>query len=199
MAVDSRDLTTVEAVKAFRDRESDAEFDGLVQGLVTAASIAILNHPHYGREFAPATPSDEPEARVFSHVGGRLIDLSPFDLREVDSIEVDGVELDASEYALRPQPPSGGVYTWIRLSTRYAADSEREVTVTGQWGFAEIPPDVKQAATLTVSIWLDRDVANFDATFSLDENRLERPQALPSSVLSMLRPYQRPQIKRAGL
>jgi hypothetical protein len=52
-----------------------------------------------------------------------------------------------------------------------------------------VPPNVEQAAIITVATWLRRDVSAFSTTFDLDEQKVERPEALPSAVTRMLAPY----------
>lgn len=188
---DPRDLTTLAAVRNFRavgDGENTEE-DPAIADMITAASVTILNHPDFGRQFISAGNDDQ--AIAFSHYAGRFLDLAPYDLRELTSITVDGDELDVNAYGLRPMPPREGVYTYVRFAQRYGPDPEREVVITGKWGFEAIPPDVAHWCKVTVVAWLDRDVASVERTFSIDEGRLERPEALPSAVVAGLSAYRR--------
>jgi hypothetical protein len=52
--------------------------------------------------------------------------------------------------------------------------------------------DLTHACIVTVAIWLKRDVSAFSRTFNLDEQRTERPDALPSAVARMLAQYRTP-------
>jgi hypothetical protein len=93
---------------------------------------------------------------------------------------------------------TGGTYLNLRLSgalsiysTTFQNFGYALVDVTGDWGFASIPNDVKQACIEGVAIRLRRDVSAFSTTFNIDEARLERPEALPASVCQALRQYKR--------
>jgi hypothetical protein len=89
------------------------------------------------------------------------------------------------------------VYTSLRLqpltlpTINRIAWRNRQVQITGTWGFPEIPQDVIEATALTVALWLRRDVSAFTTTYNLDESRVERPEALPSAVRAILSNYQR--------
>ena len=50
---------------------------------------------------------------------------------------------------------------------------------------------MKHCAIVTTAIWLRRDVAAFSSTFKLDEDRVERPEGLPSSVRATLASWRR--------
>jgi hypothetical protein len=95
-------------------------------------------------------------------------------------------------------PPEAGarrVYQWVKLLNQINAwdeNSGREITITGNWGFASIPADVEHWAIITVVTWLRRDVSVFERTFDLAEDRVERPRELPSAVIQGLGHYRRP-------
>lgn len=190
-------LVTVEEVRAFLQKPSeDTEQNAIIQVLCTAADAAIANFCQ--REFTPPV-GDEEVARVFEYRGGGFLSLSPYDLREITGLSIDVDEddptvLTSDEWRL-PMPTPQGTCTYIRLAP-YLVHSrsrwqQRLVEVTGKWGFESVPADVKQAALVTVSIWLKRDVSAFSATFNLDEAHVERPEAIPSAVARMLAPYKR--------
>jgi hypothetical protein len=67
----------------------------------------------------------------------------------------------------------------------------RQVEVTATWGWTSVPADVEHATIVTTGIWLRRDVSAFSTTYVLDEDRVERPESLPSAVRAMLGPYRR--------
>jgi hypothetical protein len=183
-------LTSVEAVRQFLETSSnDAEEKKLLEVLIARVSAAISNYTH--REFEPT----EDERRVFAHPGGKFVDLAPYDVRTVETVEV-GTEnaspttLGSADYALRPLPSREGVYQRIRLGA--APQGACEIAVKGDWGFAEVPADVEHAAITTIALWLRREVQAFERTFSLDQEFLEKPEALPSAVRGILAPYRRP-------
>jgi hypothetical protein len=126
------------------------------------------------------------------------LSLHPYFLREVTDVSLDSdgtspLALIEANWRLRPKPPQDGVYRWLHFPS-YAApfDGEREVTVTGDWGFETVPWDVGHWTIVTVATWLRRDVSAFSTTLRLDEDRLERPDALPSAVMRGLARYAQP-------
>lgn len=197
VAATSTDLVTVEDVRRFLQKQStDTGQDPIIATLISRASKAIIRYTE--REFAPAGSAGE--ARTFEYAGGSFLSLSPYDLRAITRVRLDIDEaspttLTSSDYRLYPNPASEGVYTAIRLapylihsSTRW---QQRLVEITGTWGFASVPEEVKHWTIVTVALWLRRDVATFESTFSIDEERLERPQALPSAVRAGLSHHKR--------
>lgn len=149
------------------------------------------------REFEPPDPVTQ--SRTFEYRGGGLLSLAPYDLRELEGVRIDvdqaePTTLTAEEFRL-PYPLPQGVAGYLKLDP-YLVHSrsrwqQRLVEVTGKWGFAEVPKDVKQAAVITVAIWLRRDVAAFSTTFNVEEQHLERPEAIPAAAARMLAPYRR--------
>lgn len=184
------DLTDVEAVRALLQGSEGIDPDTL-QTMVSAASRAILNLTQ--REFVKAARG---EARDFLS-RGRHLDLGSKDLRGrptavtlyTDLEEADQIALDADEYKLRPVPQEFGVYEWLVLPED--VEGECQVTVEGDWGFESIPEDVAYWCGMTVVIWSRSDISAFSTTYSVDEGRLERPEALPSAVRAGLSHYRR--------
>jgi hypothetical protein len=191
------DLITVDEVRAFLQKpEGDTAQDTIIQSLIAAAGLAIGNFCE--REFL-MPPEDASLARNFEYRGGGFLSVAPFDLRELESIRIDvdeedPTELTPDEYRL-PAPNREGTTTYLRLAP-YLVHSrsrwqQRVVEVTGKWGFESVPVDVKQAAIVTVAIWLRRDVSAFSTVFNLDEAHVERPEVLPAAAARMLFPYKR--------
>lgn len=193
----AQDLTTVEDVRRFMQKlDADSDQDALIQSLITAASVAIMEHCQ--RQFVPA---DTAAAKTFAYYGGRSIDLAPYDLRTASSVVLDSQSsslqrtlVATTDYTLRPKPARNGVYQWLRL-INYAAIQDdltgREITITGNWGFSSIPEDIVHWTNITVVTWMRRDVSVFERTFDLAEDRVERPQELPSAVRHGLGHYKR--------
>jgi hypothetical protein len=114
--------------------------------------------------------------------------------------------LAATDYSLRPRAAVDGVYRWLHMGGQYVAAPglsgiasdlmpERLVTITGDWGFADIasvPADVKHWVNITVVNWLRKDAEAFSTTFNLADERLERPEALPSAVRAAMRTWAAP-------
>lgn len=191
------DLTTLDAVRlVLQKKPGEIAQDDVLQAFITRASGLIMRETE--REFRPLTDA---EGRVFSYRGGRMIDLAPYDLRAATSVvmRLNGTDQTLSaddDYDLRPLPAADGVYRWIqlrrsRIFDRMAERREGTVTVTGDWGFPAVPPEVEHFCVMTVVIWARRDVQAFSATYNLDEGRLERPEALPAAVRAGLRRWRR--------
>lgn len=197
------DLTTLAAVRAFLQKPAtETNQDPVISDLITRASVAILRWT--GREFAPVTAT---AARVFVYQGGNFLDLYPYDLRSVSSMILDSdlastiTLTSGTDYQLRPLPARDGVYQYLRLPTYSAwlhdgvsishVKPERQITITGAWGFASVPADIAHACIVTVATWLRADVQAFSTTINIDEGRLQRPEALPAAVVATLAPYRR--------
>lgn len=189
-------LVSVAEVRAFIQKpDPDQRQDPIIGRLIETASEAVINYAE--REFAPV--SSPSTARQFYYCGNGVLNLSPYDLQVLVSVKIDTVDgaggstLTAAEYQLKPKPAKDGVYNWLKLSPMQGPPSsrfaEREVTVTGTWGFPAVPDDVKHWTTVTVAEWLRLHVQAFTTTFNIDEQRLERPEALPSAVRAGLARY----------
>jgi hypothetical protein len=196
-------LITVADVRAVLQKpEGDTEQDQIISDLITRASEAIQNCTE--REFKSAdTP---PTTRTFFYTGRGVLDLSPYDLRgtPAPTVKIDttdgagGTTLAATEYRLMPKPAKDGVYHWLRLNPLTSGSSsrfpEREVTITGTWGFAAVPEDVKHWCAVTVAEWLRKDVAAFSTTFNIDSQRFDVPTDLPASAKAGLKHYWTPPV-----
>lgn len=195
-------LCTLSQVRSYLQKPGDdREQDTIMSMLIGSASKAILSET--GREFAPATAD---ATRTFRFKPNRLglLDLAPYDLRSVLTAKLNPEEttpltlVAGTDYALEPVGAPHGVYGRIRLAAGLSMSSSYfyrfgacQLEIRGAWGFASVPADVEQAAIVTVGIWMRREVQAFSSTFSIDEARLERPEALPSAVRAMLGPYRR--------
>lgn len=194
------DQVTSAQVRAFLQKSaSDTGQDSLIASLITRASTAINNWA--GREFTPTTSQT---ARKFDYDGKGIVDLSPYDLRTIGAgyvkIDTDGsapITLTTDQYRLYPKQSPDATYGWIELDQAYQGyggpnpSFDREVEVKGDWGLATVPEDVQHWCIVTVISWLRRDASAFETTFSIPEERLDRPEALPSAVRAGLKHYQR--------
>lgn len=190
-------LCEAKDVKAFLQKsEADTEQDATITALCVSASTSIASHCQH--EFEPPA-GDAEQARQFEYVGGGILSLAPYDIQSVSEIRIDVDQGDPTvlepEAFRLPAPLPNGAAGYIRLEpylshsrTRWA---QRLVEVKGKWGFPAIPDDVKQAAIVTVAIWLRRDVQTFSNVFNVEEGHVERPEALPKAVVGMLKSYTR--------
>ncbi len=193
-------LVTVAEVRSFlQKQDEDTEQDAILAALIERASEAVLTYTE--REFAPVSATNT--ARQFYYPDNGVLSLTPYDLNTLVSVKIDtvdgagGTTLGATEYRLMPKPAKDGVYNWLKLNpvtgnptgTRF---NDREVTVTGTWGFPAVPDDVKHWTSVTVADWFRLNVAAFSTTFNLDEGRVDIPQALPAAVRAGLARYRTP-------
>jgi hypothetical protein len=198
--VTAYDLCTVEDVRVRLQKPTgDVAQDAIIGSLISQASRAIMKYT--GREFAPAGSAGV--VRTFETEIGpdTFLSLAPYDLQTATLVKIDtdvtGTTLSSDEYRLFPVSKPDGVYTSIRLQPLSSPQvnrvgwRNRQIQITGTWGFPEVPADVNGATAETVALWLRRDVSAFTTTYNLDESRVERPEALPSAVRAMLSSYMR--------
>lgn len=190
------DLCTLEDVRLFLGKDdSDTSQDAVIASLISRASLAIMRDCQ--REFAPASSS---AARVFRYSTPGRMSLAPYEARTVTNVRMDSdqaspVTLTASQYRLWPVPAPDGTYLTLLFDGTEGSSSsawrDRIVEVTGTWGMAAVPEDVRHACVVTAATWFRRDVAAFSTTFKLDEDRVERPEVLPAQVRGLLDRYRR--------
>lgn len=187
------DLTTLDAVRRFLQKPTgDVNQDQVIGEMITHASGLIIRDTE--RELRPKT--DAPTARVLKYAGGGLLDLAPYDARTVTQVRhsFDNTNwslLSSEDWRLSPYPASDGVYTGLELNpltwgTTSSRWRDRLIEVTGTWGWDAVPTEAEMACKVTVAIWLRANVQAFSSVFNLDEQRVERPEALPSQVQGML-------------
>ena len=187
------DLTTLDACRRFLQKQTvDVNQDTVIGEMITHAS-ALINR-EAKREITPKT--DTPTTRTLEYAGGEFLDLAPYDARTVTQVRhsfdnATWTTLNAEDYRLFPYPTPDGVFTGLRLnpvswggsSSRWV---ERLIEVTGTWGWPAVPEVAAMACKVTVAIWLRANVQAFSTTFNIDEQRVERPESLPSQVVGML-------------
>jgi hypothetical protein len=200
----SGDLTNIDAVREFLQIPGeDITQDDLIESLITRASAAIQG--------LPGVPVFRPAASAsieFIYRGGRRLSLGRYALRTAGQVQVDTdtssptTLTEGTDYWLRPLPPDEGVYRWLKLNLgdalytpaggTTARDAlEREITITGTWGYQDVPADVEHACIITVAEWLRRNVQAFSTTLNTEAGILDRPEAVPHAAKAALRRYRR--------
>lgn len=203
------DLCTLSEVRALMQKKtSDTAQDSLIQALIHNASNAIMRFTD--REFAPQSTN---VTRQFEFPWeGEFLSLAPYDLRDVryetggepeTKVKVDtryrpgsGIELSIEEFDLYPNPPRDGTYTAIRVRPFSAKLGRimwrnRQVQITGNWGFPAIPDDVSYAAALTVVHWMTVNTAWFRRPDD-DPNITHFPKrGIPPEAFDLLSRYKR--------
>lgn len=180
-------LTSLAAVRAHLQKSpTDTGQDATIESLIESASWTIIQR--YGK----FRPTESTAVKTFVWDGGHRLNLFPYYLRSVDSVVLDETSpttLTTDDYQLRPTSPLDDVYKWIRLPN-HQAQVERQVTVTGDWGYETVPFDVEQACVITVVEWMRRGVQAFGTSYESDEATLA-PAGLPMAAKRLLAPYDR--------
>lgn len=190
----STDLITLDDARAFLQKQSgQGATDEVLSDLISRASRVIQRHIEL--EVAPATTST---ARSFDWDGTMRLSLAPYVARTVTAVSLDGESLDSSGWRLMPNPARDGVYytlhfdyTAVPVTTSYFPT--RTASVTGTWGFSEVPEELKQATCETVAAWYRGRVAGFTAQFedSGEQATGRGPEALPLGAYRILEAWRR--------
>lgn len=178
-------------------KPADSTQDVLIGSFITSASVAIMGRIE--REFAPATTG---LTRTFEWPWeGEFLSLAPYDLRSVTSISVDTdqpspISLSVDEYRLWPRPSRDGTFMAVRLRPFSSAIGRvmwgnRQVQITGNWGFQEIPADVGHAAALTVVHWLNVNSAVFRAPDDNPDGYAPPKRGIPPEAWDLLSRFKR--------
>lgn len=161
---------------------SGAEHDSLLNSLIPAVSEAIENYCR--RRFAQ-------ESLVEYYDGGSFsIILARFPVLSIDSVYTDpsgqlnpGTLISSDSYVLYPDP---GL---LILHSGKFPSGKRAVKVSYTAGYATIPDDLKQSATMLVSAWFIRARQGADGISSesiADYSVSFGPKRLPPAVRSVL-------------
>jgi hypothetical protein len=196
---DPRDLCTLANVKEGLET-SETTRDALIQTLITAASVAIMQDT--GREFAPATAS----ATRRLQVDGYIVSLEPYDLRTVTTATLHPesssptVLAANTDYQLVPVVAPDGVYQAVKISGYQVLLSDTAfkygyalLDIAGAWGFSAVPLDVTRACVETVRAWVRADVGALQLGDLLDSAgpTLAPKVDLPWGTKNMIAPYRR--------
>jgi len=187
----AQDLTTLANVRQAMQLETGrTEPDPIISMFITVASDLIQEH--IGLKAAPAETA---ATKTYDWDGtDTLFKLKPYVCRSVTAVVIDGTDTLTlnSGYRLYPPQHRESIYTHLELYVTSSLSGNfptRRIAVTGNWGYSTIPTILEHAALTTVIIWMRRDVSAFTSTYNLDEGKVERPQALPSQVVEMLKYY----------
>jgi hypothetical protein len=195
------DLCTLADVRRLLQKKTvDTSQDALIGTLITAASVAIMGKLE--REFAPATTG---VTRTFEwRWEGEFLSLAPYDLRVATAVVVDTdqaspITLSNDEWRYWPQPARDGTYMALRLRPFSAALGRnmwgnRQVQITGNWGFATVHPDVNMACAITVVHWLTVNAAAFRRPDDNPDGYAPPKRGIPPEAWDLLGRF-----KRAGV
>lgn len=206
---DAIDLCTRDDVRlALEIQATKTGRDPLIDDAITDASQRIMDYCE--REFAPAGVAGV--VRLFEvdlTPRSIVVDLSPYDL-QVASAVVLHPELGSSavtltvgvDYTLEPVPSRWGTYYRMRLSPFVSRVSQfavsfgtARISVTGTWGFPEVPSAARRACIVTVASWIDRRIGAYSPQDSSDGRSIMPDTTggldIPNSAKRMLEPLRR--------
>lgn len=172
--------------------------DDAIRAAIKAASKALQTWT--GREFLPTTGA----TRTITYRGGGILDPVPYDLRSITQIQdvttatAPLTLVSGSDYYPLPADPDGIILAGFPLLTNYrsyTAPRVRQLEITGDWGFASIPADIRQAAAMTAASWVDRSTSDYAAVAAGEviDPTADRGStyAIPPAAKSLARPYRR--------
>lgn len=193
-----RDLCTLEEVRDYLGLKSgETDTDLLLAELISDISEAVYDASgrrefisydaaFTGPQGALETPST---TRVFyTELETDTIRVGDLDVLESISTGVTPVAVDIAGVIGLPSPrPPDRPIRRLKLPSTYIDGAL--VSVTGKWGWPAVPAPIKRATIAEVCVWMERDVAQFSETFSLEEGRTVRPRALSSKVYDIVARY----------
>lgn len=198
------DLCTVADVRLALETPSPVTGrDSLIQAMITEASYAIMRH--CDREFAPVTTSATRRFQVTRPgCGTPYVYVRPYDLRSVTAVvlhpeDASPTTLTTSDYILGPLPARDGVYSHVNLarnvslfSTTLQVFGYAQCDVTGAWGFASVPYEVKSACVDTVASWVNKMVLTHGTNAGEDPMLPVGAWMLPMKAKQKLAAFRRP-------
>lgn len=206
------------------DPDEKARADGALGLIIGAVSERIMNVA--GREFLSALdpgtqggddwPAPPIETRRFTldlnpliPGGGRSSVVKVGDMRDVPTAIVVGARWTSSTWNLDmaaspplyyadPEPRA----PWQPIRSLRILGGVREgwqATVTGRWGFPQLPRDIRHAAVEQASVWASVDLAKYSTTFGrnvVDQagGPPQEPRALIASVYDTCMLYRIPEV-----
>jgi hypothetical protein len=197
MDVGPRALCTLEGLKEYlSDDGVDQDYDPLLVRLIDDASAAI--HRAARREFKPMRTN--PDTRLFdvddAIAAERRIRVGDLARTAGLSIEIQTelgatvAAIDASTVAALPrvrEPWQPITELWLRGGEPLRAG--HVVEITGDFGFPEVPGEIRHFAIVQAAEWFSRDVAKFSLTYSLEEGRVSRPRPLSPAIRDAVLDY----------
>ena len=196
MALDT-DLVTLDEASDFLQRTaSQTAADDILADLISRASLVIQRQ--LDLEVAPP----ESATKVLSWDGSCRVQLVPFVARQIGAVTLDPDEsgedaLATTEFRLGPEPAPDGVYYYLELDARaigsYGGNfGSRRIELTGSWGFAAVPEELKHACCVTVTAWYRGQVAAFSGQYDdADGGFPARVDLLPRDAFRVLENWRR--------
>lgn len=159
------DLCTITDVKQ-AGRITEQARDDEIQSMISNASVMIQRY--CDREFAPPSTGVTRTFPIDITGGDLVVELNPYDLRVATTVTLSpegaaNVLVAGTGYNLEPVNASDGVYKRVRLSPFIGGIISplalrfgyAQLAITGNWGYAIVPDDVKTGCIRTVQSWID--------------------------------------------
>lgn len=191
-------LCTLADVRQFLQKDaSETNQDAVITSLLPRATRAIQSYTE--RQFLP----EYAVARTFEvQPREMLVNLAPYELRTITSVVLlPDTTLDSTAWRGWPTAGRDGTFLLLRLyltATTVVAGQPYpfadQVTITGNWGMAAVPEDVKQCAIVTVATWMRQYVEAGGAQVFTGRDDIadaDRPEFLPAPVRGALNHYRR--------
>lgn len=178
--------TTLSAVKAWAGFEdTEADFDGILNGLITTAQTIIENYT--GRVFECSEETDQAFNRYKGLESNRFSGRKVYfytDLAEEASSVTDSPSLI---YLPEDGPPFYGAYIY-EGSWAYPT-----VTFTGYWAYSkEVPYDIEQACIRLVKWLFDlKETSRGVDIIVTPEGQVLLPEGIPADIKMVLDPYRK--------
>jgi hypothetical protein len=197
-------LATTEELQRYLDLSDEGEVDGALLGiLLESASVVVARYT--GRTFEPE-PKDDGDPMVLKtfplrHAtprrlwdGTRGLAVPVPDLREVGLVSVAGSTVAEGEYehdATDDEPARELV-----LHTTFASIPRgAQLQVSGRWGFAKVPADVRDVALLIAArAYREKDAAFADSVSTMEGGGLSYTRTLPARARMVLDSYRTPRV-----
>ena len=189
-------ITLVEAREFLQKTDAQVAADNVLEDLILRASLEIQ------REIDLRVAPPESGDKTLDWDGSRRIRLTPYVARTITAVTLDPGEsgvtvLTTAQFRLGPEPALDSVYPWVEFDARAlgsygGAFSTRRVLLTGEWGFTDVPEELKQACCLTVAAWYRGRVAAFSSQYEdADGGFVARVQKLPFDAFQILEKWRR--------
>ena len=168
----SRALCTLEDVQAYIPGYvpySDRQTDAILLEKIDEVSVEIHNDAN--RDFLPVATN--PYAKTFDVSAFEAAEMRIFvgDLRDAVGLilSLDGTDISTQPFHAEPrnrQPWEPYSYIKFDSGGSVTINPDSVLTVTGNWGFPQIPPDIRQACVKLVINRYVRDVATGGTAFA---------------------------------
>ena len=194
------DLITLNEVKTALGLTNNSQ-DAKITQAIPEASAAIRNY--VDRDFE--TPVSSSTVRTYYYDGSGVLEID--DAQTITAVTLDTVPLTTDEYSA--EPAGNSPYTWLFLPEQKWQSSPamgftrnldnlwwrqtgkaQVVTVTGTFGWAAIPEDVKRAAIwTTINLMENPRPVTTESIGGVSRSYTAYAHAIPQRARELLEPY----------